>query len=281
MRPEAKFRELVDLIRAGRVELSGIQVNGSDLFAHEEIIRAVENPCALGRRYGFPVRAAMNDDVTGFDWALPQIFNQNGIRYYATGINETRSRAPLRRPNPFWWESPDGSRILHWNGEHYLFANYELLLHEPLARSAPKLGEYLAKLETRGDYPYDIIAFNISAWVTDNCPPGRALSDRVKEWNEKFASPHLRLATLHEFFEKLEKDYGPRTPGPQARLAGLLDRRRRLDRLRDGAQPRRPQRARHGREGLGPGGAARTGQGKEPPLPGRGAARGLGPVDAL
>jgi alpha-mannosidase len=211
-RPESKFKELVDLIKAGRVELSGLQLNVSDCFAHEEIIRAVENPVALGRRYGFDVRAAMNDDVTGFAWALPQIFAQNGVRYFATGVNETRSRAPLRRPNPFWWESADGSRVLQWNGEHYLFANHDLLLHEPLARSAPKVGEYLAKLEARGDYPYDLIAFNISAWVTDNCPPGRGLSDRVKEWNEKFVSPRLRLATLHEFFERLEKAYGPKIP---------------------------------------------------------------------
>ena len=212
LRPEAKFKELVDLIKAGRIELSGLQLNLSDCFAHEEVIRAVENPVALGRRYGFDVRAAMNDDVTGFDWALPQIFAQNGVRYFATGINETRSRAPLRRPNPFWWESPDGSRVLEWNGEHYLFANYDLLLHEPFDKSSPKVGDYLAKLEARGDYPYDIIAFNISAWVTDNCPPGRALSDRVKEWNEKFAYPKLRLATLHEFFERLEKAYGPKIP---------------------------------------------------------------------
>jgi hypothetical protein len=212
MRPEAKFKELVNLVKAGRVELSGLQLNVSDCFSHEEVIRAVENPVALGRSFGFEVRAAMNDDVTGFGWALPQIFAQNGVRYFATGINETRSRAPLRRPNPFWWESPDGSRVLQWNGEHYLFANYDLLLHEPLDKSSPKVGEYLAKLEARGDYPYDLIAFNISAWVTDNCPPGRALSDRVKEWNEKYAAPRLRLATLHEFFERLEKAYGPTLP---------------------------------------------------------------------
>jgi len=212
LRPEAKFKELVDLIKAGRVELSGLQLNLSDCFAHEEVIRAVENPVALGRRYGFDVLAAMNDDVTGFGWALPQIFAQNGVRYFATGINETRSRAPLRRPNPFWWESPDGSRVLQWNGEHYLFANYDLLLHEPLGKSSPKVGDYLAKLEARGDYPYDLIAFNISAWVTDNCPPGRALSDRVKEWNETYAYPKLRLATLREFFGAFEVKYGPKIP---------------------------------------------------------------------
>ncbi len=212
LRPEAKFRELIDLIRAGRVELSGIQFNISDGYSHEELIRAVEQPRELARRYGIELRSAMNDDVTGWSWALPQIFSQNGVRYFATGINETRSRAPLRRPCAWWWESADGSRVLEWEGEHYLFGNTDLLLHELAAKSAPKVGDYLAKLEARGDYPQDIIAFNIGAWTTDNCPPGRDLSDRVKDWNETYAFPRLRLATLHEFFENMETRYGASLP---------------------------------------------------------------------
>lgn len=211
-RPEARVRRLAELIKAGRVELSGLYLNQSDSFSHEELIRSVDLAREYGRTYGFDVRAAMNNDVTGFSWALPQVFARAGIRYFATGINETRSRAPLRRPNAFWWESPDGSRILHWNGEHYLFGNYELLLHETIDRSAPKVGDYLAKLEARGDYPYDLIAFNVGAWVTDNCPPGRGLSDRVREWNELYVSPRLRLATMSEFFERLEKSYGSSLP---------------------------------------------------------------------
>jgi len=211
-RPESRLRELVDLIKAGRVELTGFYLNQSDGFSHEELVRSVELARDFARANGFDVVAAMNDDVTGFGWALPQILRQAGIKYFATGINETRSRAPLRRPCAFWWESPDGSRILHWNGEHYLYGNYELLLHEPLAKSSPKVGDYLAKLEGRGDYPYDLIAFNVSAWVTDNCPPGRGLSDRVKEWNETFAYPKLRLATLREYFGALETKYGAGLP---------------------------------------------------------------------
>ena len=166
----------------------------------------------MGRRFDFKVQAAMNNDVTGFSWALPQIFKRAGIRYFASGINEDRSRAPLRRPCAFFWESPDGSRILHWNGEHYLFANYGLSLHEGLDKSVPKVGDYLAALEKRGDYPYDAIAFNISAWVTDNCPPGRELSDRVREWNNRWAYPKLRLATMSEFFESFEKKYASVLP---------------------------------------------------------------------
>jgi alpha-mannosidase len=211
-RPEADVKALADLIRAGRVELSALYLQVSDAFAHEEIVRTVDAAKAFAERFGFDLRAAMNDDVNGFAWSLPQIFDQAGVRYFATGVNETRSRAPLRRPNAFWWESPDGSRVLAWNGEHYLFANYELLLHEAVDRSAPRVGAYLARLEARGDYPQDIIAFNIGAWTTDNCPPGRTLSDRVKEWNERYESPKLRLATLREFFERMEKDYGPKLP---------------------------------------------------------------------
>lgn len=211
-RPESKIRELVDRIMEGRVELSGIYLQLSDCFAHEELVRAVGFAREAARRYGFDVRSAMNNDVTGYSWALPQIYSRAGIRYFATGINETRSRAPLRRPNAFWWESPDGSRILHWNGEHYLFGNYELQLHEGADKSAAKVGDYLRKLEARGDYPQDLIAFNVSAWVTDNCPPGRALSDRVKDWNERFAFPKLRLATMREFFTALEAKAGATLP---------------------------------------------------------------------
>ena len=211
-RPEADIKALVDLIKSGRVELSALYLQVSDCFAHEEIVRTVDAARELARRYGFDIRSAMNNDVNGFAWSLPQIFRQAGVRYFASGINETRSRAPLRRPNAFWWESPDGSRILHWNGEHYLFANYDLALHEAVDRSAPKVGEYLAKLEARGDYPQDIIAFNVGAWTTDNCPPGRQLSDRVREWNARFVSPKLRLATMREFFEQMEKRYGATLP---------------------------------------------------------------------
>jgi alpha-mannosidase len=211
-RPESRVKELLDLVRQGRVEIGAWYLQLSDLFAHEELIRATEFASELRRKYDLPISCAMNDDVTGWSWASPQVLRGAGIRYFATGINETRSRAALRRPCPFYWESPDGSRILHWNGEHYLFANYELRLHEGEEKSAPLVEKYLSALEARGDYPYDLIAFNISAWVTDNCPPGRKLSDVVRDWNRRWAFPKLRLAVLHEFFQALEEKYGPSLP---------------------------------------------------------------------
>ncbi len=211
-RPESQAKELLDLVRQGRVEVGAWYLQLSDAFAHEELIRAVDFAAEAGKKFGLPVRSAMNNDVTGWSWASPQVLSRAGVRYFATGINETRSRAPLRRPNAFYWESPDGSRILHWNGEHYLFANYELRIHEGEEKSRPKVDAYLSSLEARGDYPYDLIAFNVSAWVTDNCPPGRKLSDIVRDWNDRWAFPKLRLAVMRDFFEAFEGKYGAQIP---------------------------------------------------------------------
>jgi len=211
-RPEAKVKELMDLVKKGRVEVSAWYLQLSDLFSHEELIRATYLARELSRKYGFAVLSAMNNDVTGFSWAVPLILSRSGVRYFATGINETRALAPLEPPCPFYWESPDGSRVLHWNGEHYLFGNNGLRLNEGEAKSRPGVEKYLSGLEGREDYPYDLIALNISGYVTDNSPPGRELSDIVRDWNARWAYPRIRLATMSEFFKALEKKYAGQIP---------------------------------------------------------------------
>ena len=49
-------KALVDLIKAGRVELSALYLQVSDCFAHEEIVRSVDAARDLARRYGFEIR---------------------------------------------------------------------------------------------------------------------------------------------------------------------------------------------------------------------------------
>jgi alpha-mannosidase len=92
-RPEEKVKELMDLIRKGRVEVGAWYLQLSDCFGHEELIRALYPGREIGRKYGIPVTSAMNNDVTGWSWASPQVLSKSGVRYFATGINETRSLA--------------------------------------------------------------------------------------------------------------------------------------------------------------------------------------------
>jgi alpha-mannosidase len=78
----------------------------------------------VGKRYfqqnfGVDVRVGWNPDSFGFNWQLPQIYKKSGIDYFVTqklGWNET-NKLPLKL---FWWQAPDGSRILTYFPHDYV-----------------------------------------------------------------------------------------------------------------------------------------------------------------
>ena len=61
--------------------------------------------------YGITTRVGWNPDSFGYDWQLPQIYKKSGMDYFVT------SKLAANETNPlpfkiFWWESPDGSKVL-------------------------------------------------------------------------------------------------------------------------------------------------------------------------
>ncbi|HEY2975555.1 MAG TPA: glycoside hydrolase family 38 C-terminal domain-containing protein [Pyrinomonadaceae bacterium] len=62
-------------------------------------------------QYGVDVHVGWNPDSFGYSWQLPQIYKRSGIDYFVTtklNSNETH-RLPFKL---FWWQSPDGSKVL-------------------------------------------------------------------------------------------------------------------------------------------------------------------------
>ena len=70
----------------------------------------------LGKRwyekeYGVDVQIGWNPDSFGYNWQLPQIYKKAGVNYFVTqkmSWSDT-NRLPFKL---FWWESPDGSKVL-------------------------------------------------------------------------------------------------------------------------------------------------------------------------
>ena len=63
------------------------------------------------QHYGVDVRIGWNPDTFGYNWQLPQIYKKSGIDYFVTqkmSWNDT-NKLPFKL---FWWESPDGSKVL-------------------------------------------------------------------------------------------------------------------------------------------------------------------------
>ena len=204
-RPAKQIERLKKRVAEGRIEICGLMLNMSEI-ATESSLEALLRPLrAVKDELGVTARTAMQNDVNGAGWCLPDYFSDIGIRYLTMGINQTRSILPFDKPTAFWWESPSGKRVLAYRSDHYMTANFWGIEKGDLEKFKPGVENYLIALAQRG-YPFDRIGVQFSGYFTDNSPPSTIACDLVKAWNEQFAWPKLRLSTAQEFLAWLEKE---------------------------------------------------------------------------
>ena len=71
------------------------------------------------KEYGVDVHIGWNPDSFGYNWQLPQIYKKSGVDYFVTqkmAWNDT-NQFPFKL---FWWESPDGSKVLTYFPHDYV-----------------------------------------------------------------------------------------------------------------------------------------------------------------
>lgn len=201
-RTPQQVERLRKAIADGRIELAALPMNMTDLATEEVLVRSLHNIKRLRRELGAKVLSAMQNDVNGYALSLPRLLSSAGVKYFATGINRTRSIVPFDRPTGLHWEAPDGSSVLTWRGEHYMAGNYLGTTSNPDA-VVGRLTGYLKDLKRRG-YPHKAVLLQLSGYRTDDAWPSTGMCDLVRAWNERYAWPKLRVATISEFFKDLE-----------------------------------------------------------------------------
>jgi hypothetical protein len=208
-RPAGQIGRLRKRVAEGRIELTAMLLNMSEI-ADEGVLAASLQPLSEMRAvFGDTLRTAMQNDVNGAAWCLPDYFSTAGIRYLTMGINKTRSLLPFDTPTAFWWESPSGKRTLAFRPDHYMTGN-RWKIHTGRVDEG-ELAQYLSRLEQAG-YPFDRLAVQYSGYFTDNSPPAQTECQAVRDWNQAYAWPRLRLATAREFLEYVEKEQGANLP---------------------------------------------------------------------
>lgn len=202
--------EFVRRAREGRMEVTALYVNLTDLFGAELLRRAVADAVELRERYGIEIVSACNYDVNGFGWALPAILQGIGVRYLDTAINETRALGVRPRPTVVRWAGPEGGEVLLWHSAGYLIGN-KLLLHASRASAEPHVAAFLDTC-ARDGYPHDAMQLLMSGNFGDSMPPSVSVCDAVADWNRTWLWPRLRLATVREWFEHLEAAWPAEIP---------------------------------------------------------------------
>ena len=199
--------ELFEQIRNGDVELSAFYMNPSDLFDRDTLETSIDLVGELAREHGLPLTTGMFCDRPGIAWSTPDVLAARGIRHLSTAPNSIMS-FPLEVERPFYWEGPDGGRVLVWFTEwrKYWYAEgyMGLKLHEDPAEASRRLLEYIRLIEGEG-YRWKGLAFHVAM---DNVPPLPQLMDFVAHFNGSQPEVKAALATNRDFFEFMEAQHG-------------------------------------------------------------------------
>lgn len=205
-RPAAQIERLKRRVAEGRVEIAGLLLNLSEIATESSLWASLQSLRQLGD-LGLPAVTAMQNDVNGAAWCLPDYLPAVGLRYLTMGVNKTRSILPFDQPTAFWWEAPSGRRLLAYRADHYHLGNFWGIHTGDPAKFGPGLTKYLRSLEDR-KYPFDRAAVQFSGYHTDNSPPSMVASDLVRRWNQEHVWPRLRLSVAHEFLQFVEREHG-------------------------------------------------------------------------
>jgi hypothetical protein len=209
---DEKRQEVIRAIRDGSIGLNALYANPLTGLANAaEMSHFTDYARRFSEQYRIPIATALVSDVPGFTWGIVPVLARSGVRYFASAPNSgDRIGYVLKQwgDKPFYWMSQSGEeKVLMWVAG----ASYSSFHEGDLTRLGDeKVLKLMRKLDDSG-YPYEILQLPYTIGG-DNGPPDPNLSDFVKEWNERYASPRLIIATHVQMFTEFERRYGLRLP---------------------------------------------------------------------
>jgi alpha-mannosidase len=195
--------EIAKRIKEGRWEIVGGMWVEPDLNMPdgESLVRQL----LVGKRwykraYGVDVRIGWNPDSFGYTWQLPQIYKKSGVDYFVTQKmtwNDT-NQLPFKL---FWWESPDGSKVLAYFPHDY--ANDNL--------NPTRLAADMVQARQRATGLTDMM--DLYGIGDHGGGPTRAILDQGVHWSEPSAPPkvvpQMPFGTAQSYFDHVEGQIAP------------------------------------------------------------------------
>lgn len=147
----------------------------------EEYIRGMYHSKSLSEEYGkWPISAKMTD-VPGHTWILPSILYKAGVRFLHLGCNP--GCMPPDVPRLFYWEGPDGNRILTFYSK----------------------GAYGSSLIPPEDWPFPVWLALIQ--TNDNVGPQEPgiIEEIITEVNKESPNSKVIIGSLDDFYYELSQ----------------------------------------------------------------------------
>ncbi|MGB4258160.1 MAG: hypothetical protein WBL15_10720 [Phycisphaerae bacterium] len=181
--PQRRQR-ILEAFKAGRFAVHALPfTTHTELLELEDLVRGLTFSSRLTREAGLPLpRDAKMTDVPCHTWSLVTLLKHAGVDFLHLGCNAASSSPQV--PPLFWWEGPDGSRLLTM----YSAAGYGTGIEPPK------------------DWPYRAWLALIHTGDNHGPPTPEEVNKLLTEAKEKLPGVKVRIGRLSDFAEAVLAD---------------------------------------------------------------------------
>jgi alpha-mannosidase len=212
--PEAQ-KQFIEHVRNGSIVIPPEYSNQHTGNASwEALARSLYYRRQLEKRFNLERSdAAQIVDVPSYTWGYASVLHDAGIKYLVAASNSWRAPIMLHghwnEKSPFYWEGPDGSRVMMWYSRAYLQGH--TLFGGPWSMEAVRdaLPVFL-QAYTRPDYTASTAI--IFGTQLENTPLAREQSEIVARVTREFVWPKIEYSTVHSAMQRIESEWKGKLP---------------------------------------------------------------------
>src|SRR5579862_7551147 len=200
------FEQIKQRVKEGRWEVIGGMWVEPDLNMPdgESLVRQI----LVGKRYfhknfGADIKIGWNPDSFGYNYQLPQIYKKSGMDYFVTQKLMWAHEFTTFPYKLFWWQAPDGSRLLTYFPRDYAASIEGPGIAKDLSVWAPAIFGPTLRASTAGAAPEILHLYGVG---DHGGGPTRQMLDNAEQlMAPNTVYPRLELGAASGFFDDLEK----------------------------------------------------------------------------
>ena len=209
-RSDERKEQFLAAVRAGQIVIPAQYANElTGTSSLEDLIRSLYYSRHLAGKYSLPIGAANITDVPSYSWSYASVLHDAGVKYLAAGSNSWRAPVMLlgrwNEKSPFYWEGPDGARVMMWYSRAYLQLS-SLYGTPPTLPAVEDATPVFLEAYTRPDYVANSVI--VYGSQLENTPLSRAQVNLPEEWAAEYAYPKMVFTTFEDAMASLEKQFG-------------------------------------------------------------------------
>jgi alpha-mannosidase len=201
------FQEIQQRVKEGRWEIVGgmwvepdLNMPGGESLTRQLLI----GKQYFKKKFGVDVKIGWNPDSFGYNWQLPQIYKKSGIDYFVTQKLLWAHEFTTFPYKLFWWESPDGSRLLTYFPHDYGSMMEPVPMAEDVATWMPSIYH---------DNKKDLVMMYLYGVGDHGGGPTRTMLDQATQlMKPETVFPRVEFSTAGAFFSELNKRHDVEIP---------------------------------------------------------------------